>query len=116
MTHLSLMKYAVLATGGKQYKVTEGNILDIEKVTAEPGQQITFDKVLLFANDGTINVGQPQLDNVSVTAKVLEQIKGKKIRVMKFKAKSRYRRVTGHRQLLTKIRIEKIESNDDQRA
>jgi large subunit ribosomal protein L21 len=103
------MKYAIVATGGKQYKVTEGSTLEIDKVLSDPGQDILLDKILLYVDEGVVQVGQPNLDTISVTAKVLEQTKGKKIRVMKFKAKSRYRRATGHRQLLTKIQIEKIE-------
>ena len=95
-------------TGGKQYKAVVGGILEIEKVDFEPGNVLTFDKVLLYTTNGVIKIGQPMLDGFSVKAKVLEQFKGDKIRVAKFKAKARYRRVQGHRQQLTKIQITKI--------
>lgn len=102
------MKYAVIQSGGKQYKVAEEKVIEIDKLEAIAGDQHIFDKVLLYVNDGAIQIGQPNLDNVSVTAKILDQIKGKKIRVAKFKAKARYRKVQGHRQHLTRVIIEKI--------
>jgi len=105
------MKYAVIQTGGKQYKVSEGNTVDIEKLNTDSENHI-FDKVLLYAADGVVKVGQPHLADVTVTAKVLEQVKGKKIRVAKFKAKARYRKVTGHRQQLTRVQIEKIATKE----
>ena len=82
------MKYVILETGGKQYKVSEGDIIEIEKINTEPGDIYTFEKVLLYTADGIAKIGQPSLDDISVTAKILEQKKGKKIRVAKFKAKS----------------------------
>ncbi|HSW47868.1 MAG TPA: 50S ribosomal protein L21 [Candidatus Saccharimonadales bacterium] len=102
------MKYAILQTGGKQYKVSEGSEIEVDKLDILADSDYKFDKVLLFANDGVIQVGQPHLDGAIITAKVLEQKKGKKIRVAKFKAKARYRKVTGHRQMLTKLQILKI--------
>lgn len=110
------MKYAVIQTGGKQYKVGEGAIVDVEKLQAEPGSNFTFDSILFFADDDSMKVGTPTVDGATVTAKVIEQRKDKKIRVAKFKAKSRYRRVTGHRQQLTRIQIEKIEAAKDSKA
>ncbi len=102
------MKYAVVQTGGKQYKVAEGDTLEVEKLVAEVGKPLTLDTVLLYVTDETVEVGKPALADVTVTAKVLEQKQGEKIRVAKFKAKARYRKVYGHRQELTKIQIESI--------
>src|SRR6266581_7429457 len=102
------MKYAVIKTGGKQYKVTEGAVVEVEKLTVEPNGTVSFDEVLLYVEDGEVKVGQPYVDGVTVKATVLDQIKGKKIRVAKFKAKARYRKVYGHRQELTKLQIESV--------
>jgi large subunit ribosomal protein L21 len=101
------MKYAIIESGGKQYKAVEGGILEVDKIDIEAGKTNKFDKVLLFTEDGACQIGKPLLSNTSVTGKILEQFKGDKIRVAKFKAKSRYRRVQGHRQLLTRIQIKK---------
>jgi len=100
--------YAVLETGGKQYKVEEGDILYIEKIEGEIDSLISFDNVLLVASNDSINFGSPLLDGVSVSAKVLAQGKGKKIIVFKYKAKKNYKKKQGHRQLFTKVQIEKI--------
>ncbi len=102
------MKYAILQTGGKQYKVSEGSIIEVDKLQAELDSNIKLEKILLLADGGSFQLGQPHVDGVVVTAKVLEQKKGKKIRVAKFKAKARYRKVTGHRQHLTKLEITNI--------
>lgn len=102
------MKYAVIQTGGKQYKVSEGTEIEVDKLIAEQESIVKFEKVLMHAVDGAYQLGKPYIDGATVTAKVLEQKKGKKIRVAKFKAKARYRKVTGHRQKLTKVVIEKI--------
>lgn len=105
------MKYAIIVSGGKQYKAAEGDILEVDKIDLEAGKTHKFEKVLLYTADGICQIGKPLLSDVSVSGKVLEQFKGDKIRVAKFKAKSRYRRVQGHRQLLTRIQIEKISAN-----
>ncbi len=101
---------AVIKTGGKQYKIQEGDTLRIEKLDVEEGKNVTFDQVLLVSKpDGSdIKVGTPTVDGVSVTAKVLKQGRAKKVEVRKFKAKSRYARNYGHRQPFTEIQIEKI--------
>ncbi len=109
------MKYAVFASGGKQYKVTEGQTVDLEKLAVQAGESVNFDNVLLYVADGTVKIGQPQLDDVVVTAKVVDQIKGDKIRVAKFKAKARYRKVIGHRQHLTRVRIETIAAKGEKK-
>ncbi|HUQ84989.1 MAG TPA: 50S ribosomal protein L21 [Candidatus Limnocylindrales bacterium] len=109
------MKYAVLQTGGKQYKVSEGSIIEVDKLPVEQDANVKFEKVLLLAQDGAFQLGQPHVGGALITAKVLEQKKGKKIRVAKFKAKARYRKVTGHRQHLTKLQIEKISVSKDKK-
>jgi len=102
------MKYAVIKTGGKQYKVKEGDVLEVEKLPGKAGESIEFDQVLLVVNDTKILVGQPLVEKAKVKAKVLEYCKGPKVRIAKFKAKSRYRKVKGHRQQLLRIEVENI--------
>ena len=102
------MTYAVIATGGKQYKVSEGDIIEIEKLDVEEGKDVTFADVLFYAADDAFQVGAPILSNITITGQVVSQFKAPKIRVAKFKAKARYRKVYGHRQHLTKIKIGKI--------
>ncbi len=102
------MKYAVLQTGGKQYKVSEGSEIEVDKLEGIVENDLKFEKVLLYADDGVFQIGQPHISGAVITAKILEQKKGKKIRVAKFKAKARYRKVQGHRQMLTKLQITKI--------
>jgi large subunit ribosomal protein L21 len=100
--------YAVIETGGKQHKVTEGEILKIEKLDAEVGSEVTFDKVMMIRQDEQVTVGQPYVENASVTAEVLEQGKAKKVIVFKYKRKKNYQRKKGHRQLYTAVRIKAI--------
>ncbi len=102
------MKYAVIKTGGKQYQVFEGKTLEVERLKESPKEKVEFEEVLLAVDEGKVLLGQPKVVGGKVVAEVLEQIKGPKIRVAKFKAKARYRRVTGHRQSLSRIKIEKI--------
>lgn len=102
------MRYAIIESGGKQYKAVEGGILEVEKIDLEVGKTRKFEKILLYTDGGVCQIGKPLVSGVSVSGKILEQFKGDKIRVAKFKSKVRHRRVTGHRQLLTKIQIEKI--------
>lgn len=102
------MDYAVIETGGKQYKVTSGQTLEIEKLPVEKDENVLFDKVLLYVSEGKTEIGTPYLSDIVVKAKMVDQIKGEKIRVAKFKAKSRYRKVMGHRQLISKVLIESI--------
>lgn len=102
--------FAVIETGGKQYLVQEGQTLKIEKISGDAGTEITFDKVLLLANeDGTeVKIGTPYLEGASVTASVEAQGRSKKIRVVKFKRKVRYKRVHGHRQHQTKVKMKTV--------
>ena len=100
--------YAIIKTGGKQYRVQEGDLITIEKLEAAADETVTFDQVLTVVNDGSVKVGTPLVDGAKVTGKVVEHGKGKKILVFKYKAKSNYRRRQGHRQPFTKVRIESI--------
>ena len=99
--------YAIIATGGKQYKVSEGDVIKVEKLDAEPGATVTFDQVL-FVNDGDAKVGNPTVAGASVTASVIGEGKDKKVIVYKYKRKTGYHKKNGHRQLFTKVKIEKI--------
>lgn len=100
--------YAIIETGGKQYKVQEGDIVFVEKLAAEEGAAVVFDKVLAVSNEGAVNFGTPLVSGANVDAKVLAQGKDKKIIVFKYKPKKGYRRKQGHRQPYTKVQIEKI--------
>lgn len=102
------MQYAVIETGGKQYKVNVGDSLSVESLGLEVGKNVSFEKVMLLVSDGKVEIGVPYLENVEVIGKVTDNKKGEKIRVAKFKAKSRYRRVMGHRQHLSQVLIEAI--------
>ena len=102
--------FAVIETGSKQYLVQSGQKLDIEKLSAEVGSEVVFDKVLLLADDEgkNVQIGSPYLDGVSIAATVEDQKRDKKIRVVKFKRKVRYKRVKGHRQHKTKVEIKQV--------
>jgi large subunit ribosomal protein L21 len=102
--------YAVVAAGGKQYKVEEGDVLRIEKVDGNIGDALTFDKVLLVADGDNLSIGQPVVENASVNAQIVEQGKNKKIIVFKYKRRKRYRRTQGHRQAYTAVKIASIVS------
>ncbi|CDM68659.1 50S ribosomal protein L21 [Clostridium bornimense] len=102
--------YAVVVTGGKQYKVEEGNTIFVEKLEAEVGSTVELDKVLAVSKDGEIKVGKPVVEGAKVVAKVVAQDKAKKIIVFKYKPKKDYRKKQGHRQPYTKLVIEKIEA------
>jgi len=101
--------YAIIKTGGKQYKVAEGETIMVEKLAGGEGDSVVFDQVLAVVNDGDVKVGKPFVEGAKVTAKVEAQGKARKILVFKYKAKSNYRRRQGHRQPFTKVTIEKIE-------
>lgn len=107
------MTFAVIKTGGKQYIVREGAVLSLEKLGGNAGDAVTFADVLLVADDAgeKMTVGTPLVSGVKVEGKIVEQGKGKKIFIIKYKPKVHYRRKRGHRQLFTKVKIEKIVSN-----
>ncbi|MBQ3393488.1 MAG: 50S ribosomal protein L21 [Lachnospiraceae bacterium] len=98
--------YAIIATGGKQYKVSEGDIIDIEKIEAESGDAVTFDKVLVIGGD-EMKCGDA-VASASVTGTVMEQGKQKKVVVYRYKRKTGYHKKNGHRQLFTRVKIDKI--------
>ena len=102
--------YAIIKTGGKQYKVAEGDVITIEKLAANEGEAVVFDQVLTVGNDADVKIGTPVVEGAKVTGKVEAQGKDKKILVFKYKAKSNYRKRQGHRQPFTKVVIEKIEA------
>ena len=101
--------YAIIKTGGKQYKVAEGDVLNVEKLDAEKGAEVVFDEVLAIVNDGEVTVGKPFIDGAKVTATVEEQGKGEKILVFKYRAKVNYRKRMGHRQPYTKVEITAVQ-------
>ncbi len=100
--------FAVVETGGKQYKVSIGSIIRVEKIRAKEGEEIILDKILLLNKDGEVLIGKPYLEGVKVIARVLKQDKYPKVIVFKFKRKKHYRRKYGHRQPFTKLSIENI--------
>jgi large subunit ribosomal protein L21 len=104
--------YAVVASGGKQYKVREGDVLQVEKIDGAVGSSISFDEVLLYSDGEKVHVGQPALDNISVTGQIVAQGKTKKIIVFKYKRRKRYRRKQGHRQHFTAIKIDGIKTSN----
>lgn len=108
--------FAVLTTGGKQYRVEPGIELDIERIVATPGSSITFDRVLLVGDGDDVTVGTPTVAGASVTATVLGETLGPKVVVFKFKPKAKYRRRTGHRQHLVRVRIDGIHASGRSRA
>ncbi|MGN0183391.1 MAG: 50S ribosomal protein L21 [Candidatus Ornithomonoglobus sp.] len=97
--------YAIIETGGKQYKVAEGDVVFVEKLDVEEGAEITFDKVLLAADGDDVKVGTPVVEGATVTAKVLKNGKAKKVIVFKMKSKKNERKKKGHRQPFTKVEI-----------
>ena len=100
--------HAIIKTGGKQYRVAEGDIVYVEKIEAEADSTIDLTEVLAIEDDGEITVGEPIVKGASVSCKVLSQGRAKKIIVMKYKPKKHYRKKTGHRQSYTKLKVEKI--------
>ena len=99
--------YDIIATGGKQYRVSEGDVIYIEKIDAQVDSTVSFD-VLLVGNDGDVKVGTPIVEGVKAEGKVVGQVRGEKIVVFKYKSKKNYRRKQGHRQPYTKVEITKI--------
>ncbi|MDO5717989.1 MAG: 50S ribosomal protein L21 [Tissierellia bacterium] len=100
--------YAVIETGGKQYTVKEGDFVSVEKLNAEAGEKVVFDRVLMISGEGDTKVGSPIVEQAKVEAEVVEQGKAKKVIVFKFKPKKGFSKKNGHRQPFTKVRIDKI--------
>jgi len=103
------MQYAVIKSGGKQYRVSPGTVIEVDRIDQKEGA-IEFNEVLLSVNDDDVQIGTPLLSGVSVSGKIIEHFKDEKVRVARFKAKSRYRQVYGHRSHLTKVQIDKIQN------
>ncbi len=97
--------YAILETGGKQYRVSEGDVITVEKIPGEAGDAVEFDKVLLLSEDGEVKVGSPYIDGAKISGEIVETGKGKKVIVFKYKSKKDYRRKQGHRQPFTAVEI-----------
>ena len=107
------MNFAVIKAAGKQYKVTPGLVLEVDKIEGENGKSISFEEVLLTGDGDKVVVGAPIIKGALVTAKIVAQTQGEKVRVAKFKAKSKYRRATGFRAKLTKIEITGIKGGKE---
>ncbi len=101
---------AVIKTGGKQYLVSPGQKLKIEKIEKKEGDEVVFDEVLLLDSDGKLEIGSPTIKGAKVLGKVLSQGKGKKVIIFKYRAKTRYRKKKGHRQTFTEVEIKTIEN------
>ena len=99
--------YAVIVSGGKQYKVSEGDVIRVEKLEVEEGAKVSFDQVLLI-NDGSLKIGTPTVQGARVSGTVLQNGKAKKVIVYRYKRKSGYHKKNGHRQLFTEVKIDKI--------
>jgi large subunit ribosomal protein L21 len=102
------MKYAVIKTGGKQYKVSEGDIIEVDNLDKKKDEKVVFDEVLLLVSDSSTKIGKPFIIGEKVEAIVVEELRGEKLYVAKYKSKVRYRKRIGFRAALTKIKIEKI--------
>ncbi|NPV85590.1 MAG: 50S ribosomal protein L21 [Anaerolineae bacterium] len=103
------MKYAIVESGGKQYKAVEGSTIDVDLMPVEPGTPVTLATVLLMVNDDQVVVGTPVIDSARINATVVDQIRGPKIDVFRYRPKKRIRVKTGHRQHYTRLKIDKIE-------
>ncbi len=104
------MSFAVIKTGGKQYLVEEKDVLLVERTIGRESEKITFDQVLLLVDEKGIKIGTPLVFGAKTEAEIVSQIKGPKVKIIKFKPKTRYHRKRGHRQLYTKVKITKITS------
>ncbi|MCA9383692.1 50S ribosomal protein L21 [Candidatus Dojkabacteria bacterium] len=100
--------FAIIKVKNNQYKVSEGEIVDMDRMDGEAGEKLTFDEVLLKSNSGKVEIGKPTIEKATVTAEIVEQTKGKKVTTSTYKAKARTRRKVGQRPKLTRIKINKI--------
>ncbi len=100
--------YAIIKTGGKQFRVSEGDVIRVERLSSEEGEKVSFDEVLMVGGDGEIKIGSPNIEGATVEGTVVKHGKAKKIIVFKYKAKKNYRKKQGHRQPFTQVKIEKI--------
>ncbi len=109
---MSATEYAIFETGGKQYKVSPGDTIRVEKLDADEEQQVEFDRVLMVKSGEKVAIGNPTVDGAKIAATVLKQGRGKKITVFKYKPKVRYRRKRGHRQSFSEVRVDDIDAAD----
>jgi len=100
--------YAVIKTGGKQHRVSEGDVIAIEKINGEKGAEVVFDQVLMVEKEGDVRIGRPLVEGAKVVGEILSQTKADKINVFKMKKRKGYRKKTGHRQQLTSMKIREI--------
>ena len=100
--------YAIIKTGGKQHKVTEGELLNVEKLTGDKGDEVVFNEVLMIAEKDNVHVGKPLLEGAQVVGEIVAQTKGPKINVFRMKRRKGYHKKTGHRQQLTTMKIKRI--------
>lgn len=100
--------YAVIKTGGKQYRVAKGDVIQVEKLDAEEGASIDFENVLMVGEGESVQIGAPYVEGSKVTATVTSQMRGEKIRIMKFRRRKHHQKCTGHRQYLTRVEITDI--------
>jgi large subunit ribosomal protein L21 len=103
-----ILVYAIVRTGGKQYRVQPGDVIRLERLTAAVGTKVTLEDVLFVVGDGGVQVGSPRLESAAVVGTVLEEGRGNKIRVFKYKKRKHYRRTRGHRQTYTALRIDTV--------
>jgi large subunit ribosomal protein L21 len=106
--YLPVMAYAIIKTGGKQYKVAVGDKVDLERLEGQSGDTTTFDQVLYYANEGDVRIGDPVLDGAKVSGKIVDQRKDKKVIAFKYKRRKGYHRTVGHRRQLTRVEISAI--------
>jgi large subunit ribosomal protein L21 len=102
------MKYAIVESGGKQYKAVEGGLIEVDRLNLEAGKKVTLEDVLLISDDGAITVGTPIIAGAKVTATVVDEFKGPKVLIYKYHPRKRYRLKKGHRQWYTRLQVEKI--------
>ena len=108
--------YAVIETGGKQYRVQEGDVLNVEKLNAEAGEKIEFTKVLALSDDNGLTVGKPYIENAKVEAEVVANGKAQKVIIFKYKSKKDYRKKQGHRQPFTTVEIKSLSGTEEKKA
>src|SRR6056297_1145848 len=101
--------YAIIETSGRQYKVEEGNMIYVDKTDLEPGKEITFDRVVMLRNDNDMKFGETYVEGAKVVGTVVENVRDKKVKVIKFRRRKQYRRELGHKQWYTSVKVDKIE-------
>jgi large subunit ribosomal protein L21 len=111
LSWLEVRMYAVVKTGGTHHRVEVGDVLEVQRIDAEVGEQVELDEVIMLSGESGVSIGQPMVDGAKVVATITGQVRGPKIVVFKYKPKKRYRRKTGHRQDLTRIKIDSIEAS-----